>query len=90
MMTNPYQVVLDTNLLLFGLRSNRDASYKLLTILNDRRWQLNVSTTLIFEYEEILKRENTSLDWAMKILTTLLKLFVESLIDVEFSIYGGQ
>ncbi|MEH1852674.1 MAG: PIN domain-containing protein [Nostoc sp.] len=61
-MTNAYQLVLDTNVLLSGLRSNRGASYKLLTILNDRRWQLNVSTTLVFEYEEILKREKSSLD----------------------------
>lgn len=60
-MTNPYQLVLDTNVLVSGLRSNRGASYKLLTILNDRRWQLNVSTTLIFEYEEILKREKEQL-----------------------------
>jgi len=56
-MTKPYQIVLDTNILLSGLRSNRGASYKLLTILNDKRWQLNISTTLVFEYEEILKRE---------------------------------
>lgn len=56
-MTKPYQIVLDTNVLLSGLRSSRGASYKLLTILNDSRWQLNISTALVFEYEEILKRE---------------------------------
>jgi hypothetical protein len=31
-MTRPYQIVLDTNVLLAGLRSNRGASYKLLTL----------------------------------------------------------
>ncbi|MEA5553142.1 putative toxin-antitoxin system toxin component, PIN family [Anabaena cylindrica UHCC 0172] len=56
-MTIPYQIVLDTNVLLSGLISSRGASYRLLTILNDTRWQLNISTTLIFEYEAILKRE---------------------------------
>ncbi|BAY97725.1 PilT protein domain protein [Tolypothrix tenuis PCC 7101] len=56
-MTRPYQIVVDTNVLLAGLRSSLGASYRLLTILNDRRWQLNISTTLVFEYEEILKRE---------------------------------
>lgn len=50
-----YQIVLDTNVLFAGLRSQRGASYKLLTILNDIRWQLNISTALLFEYEEILK-----------------------------------
>ena len=53
----PYQIVIDTNVILAGLRSNKGASYQLLTILNDRRFQINVSATLVFEYEEILKRE---------------------------------
>ena len=57
----PYQIVVDTNVLVAGLRSNRGASYKLLTILNDARWQVNISTTLIFEYEEILKRSSLEL-----------------------------
>jgi putative PIN family toxin of toxin-antitoxin system len=57
----PYQIVIDTNVLVAGLRSNRGASYKLLTILNDARWQVNISTTLIFEYEEILKRSSLEL-----------------------------
>ena len=50
-----YQIVVDTNVLVSGLRSSLGASYKLLSILNDRRWQVNVSTALLFEYEEILK-----------------------------------
>jgi putative PIN family toxin of toxin-antitoxin system len=54
---NPYQIILDTNVLLAGLRSSRGASYKLLSQLNDRRWRLNISTTLVLEYEEVLKRE---------------------------------
>lgn len=60
-MTIPYQIILDTNVLLAGLRSSRGASYKLLSILNDTRWRLNISTTLIFEYEEILKRQKDQL-----------------------------
>ena len=56
-MEKPYQIVIDTNVILAGLKSNKGASYKLLTILNDQRFQINISTTLVFEYEEILKRE---------------------------------
>jgi predicted nucleic acid-binding protein len=40
-----YQIVVDTNVLVSGLRSSLGASYKLLSIL----------TALLFEYEEILK-----------------------------------
>ena len=56
-MEKPYQIVIDTNVILAGLKSNQGASYKLLTILNDQKFEINISTTLIFEYEEILKRK---------------------------------
>jgi putative PIN family toxin of toxin-antitoxin system len=55
-MTRPYQIVLDTNVLVAAFRSRRGASYKLLTLLNDPRWQVNLSTPLVLEYEEVLKR----------------------------------
>lgn len=57
----PYQIVIDTNVILAGLRSDKGASYKLLTILNDNKFQVNISTTLIFEYEDVLKREYQNL-----------------------------
>ena len=60
-MNRPIQIVIDTNVLLSALRSTRGASYKLLTMLEDERWQLNISTALVLEYEEILKREKAQL-----------------------------
>jgi len=57
----PYQIVIDTNVIVSGLRSRRGAAYKLLTMLKDNRWQVNISTALIPEYEEILKREQADL-----------------------------
>ena len=53
-MPKTYQIVIDTNVLVSSLKSNAGASYKLFSILNDRRWQINVSTALLYEYEEIL------------------------------------
>ncbi len=52
----PYQIVVDTSVVVAGLRSNQGAAFKLLTMLNDRRWQVNISVALIFEYEAVLKR----------------------------------
>lgn len=69
---NPYQIVIDTNVLVAGLRSKRGASYKLLTMLKDERWQVNVSITLIFEYEEVLKRERASLGLSLTDIDELL------------------
>jgi putative PIN family toxin of toxin-antitoxin system len=65
MIRNPYQIVVDTSVVVAGLRSNLGAAFKLLTMLNDfpterrsqRRWQVNVSVALVLEYEAVLKRE---------------------------------
>ncbi|MCI0692421.1 putative toxin-antitoxin system toxin component, PIN family [candidate division KSB1 bacterium] len=69
---NPYQIVIDTNVMVAGLRSKRGASYKLLAMLKDERWQVNVSITLIFEYEEVLKRERASLGLSLTDIDELL------------------
>ena len=68
----PYQIVVDTNVLLAGLRSQRGASNKLLTMLNNKRWQLNVSTNLVLEYEDVLKRESVQLGLSIKDIDNLL------------------
>ena len=66
------QIIVDTNVLVAGLRSSRGASYKLLTMLNDERWQLNISTPLALEYEEVLKRESVSLGLSVEDIDDLV------------------
>lgn len=53
----PLQAVLDTNVLVAALRSRRGASFELLRLVADGRWQLHLSTALLLEYEEIARRE---------------------------------
>ena len=56
----PLQALLDTNVFVSALRSKRGASYRLLTLFGDPRWQHNVSSTLLTEYLEqalVLKDE---------------------------------
>jgi len=48
-------IVIDTNVLLSAIYSNKGASYKLLSIIDSSKFKVNISTTLIYEYEEILK-----------------------------------
>lgn len=50
-------LVIDTNVLVTALKSSRGTSYKLLSIIDDNRLQLHVTTPLVVEYEAILKRE---------------------------------
>jgi predicted nucleic acid-binding protein len=55
----PIQVVIDTNVLVAAARSNAGASFELLRLfaIGDERWQWNISTALLLEYEAVLKRE---------------------------------
>ncbi len=50
------QIILDTNILVAAFRSKRGAANLLLANLNDARWRVNVSTALLLEYEDVLKR----------------------------------
>lgn len=51
-----YQVVIDTNVLVAALLSNRGASHRLLRQVGDHRWRMNLSVPLDLEYEQTLKR----------------------------------
>ncbi len=57
MIRNPYQIVVDTSVIVAGLRSDLGAAFKLLTMLNHPKWQTNVSVALVLEYEAVLKRD---------------------------------
>jgi predicted nucleic acid-binding protein len=55
----PIQIVIDTNVLVAAARSNAGASFEVLRLFaaGDARWQCNISTALLLEYEAVLKRE---------------------------------
>lgn len=50
------QLVLDTNVLVAGLRSMRGASYRLLRLFAEGSFRVHVSVALALEYEDVLKR----------------------------------
>jgi putative PIN family toxin of toxin-antitoxin system len=51
-----HQIVLDTNVFVTALRSQFGASYKLLSLIEQDIYKLNVSVPLVLEYEEVAKR----------------------------------
>jgi putative PIN family toxin of toxin-antitoxin system len=63
---------MDTNVLFAGLRSRRGASFQILDGLWQRKWTLVLSNTVLTEYEEILKREATVLDFSAERIDKLL------------------
>jgi putative PIN family toxin of toxin-antitoxin system len=60
-MEKPLQVVLDTNVLVAGLRSRRGASFRLLSLVGSEYFQINLSVPLLFEYEDVLSRPQSQI-----------------------------
>jgi len=50
-------IVLDTNVLVSALRSQKGASYKLLTLIDNGNFLLNISVPLFLEYEAVTMRD---------------------------------
>ena len=47
-------VVLDTNVLYSGLRSQRGASFQVISLLGSGRFEIHLSVPLVLEHEEVL------------------------------------
>lgn len=59
-MTVP-SIVIDTNVIISGLRSNKGASFKLVQLIGRGHFVFNISVPLILEYEDVLQRQLPSL-----------------------------
>ena len=55
------RIVLDTNVLVSGLRSSRGASYRLLQSVGVVDFEIALSIPLVLEYEDVLRRESEGL-----------------------------
>ena len=55
-MNELYQVVIDTNVFITALRSDRGASYLLLSLIGLEKFDIHISVPLILEYEEAARK----------------------------------
>jgi putative PIN family toxin of toxin-antitoxin system len=55
------EVVLDTNVLVAGLRSRFGAAFDLLSLVGTGRFEINLSVPLLLEYEDVLFRPEIGL-----------------------------
>lgn len=62
MTETPPRIVLDTNVLYAGLYSASGKSYQLLKAISGGKVRLALSTPLLFEYEDVLKRNQAVLN----------------------------
>lgn len=51
------QVVIDTNVIVAGLRSRRGSAFKLLALIDTGQFDIHLSVPLVLEYTEVLLRE---------------------------------
>jgi putative PIN family toxin of toxin-antitoxin system len=54
------RVVVDTNVVVAGLRSRRGAAFRLLSEVGRGRFEIALSVPLVFEYEDALLRHSTA------------------------------
>ena len=52
-----YHVIVDTNVLIAGLRSRRGASFALLELFAEGAFEVSVSVPLVLEYEAVARRQ---------------------------------
>lgn len=55
------RIVIDTNVIVSGLRSSRGASYRVLRLIGSRDFTIALSVPLVLEYEDVLEREGAAL-----------------------------
>ena len=51
------RIVIDTNVFVSALRSRNGASFKMLSLIGSRKFSFFISTPLVFEYEEAMKKD---------------------------------
>ncbi len=79
-------VVIDTNIVVSGLRSSVGSSHKLLKLIGDARFKINLSVPMVLEYESVLKRNKKALSINDHTIEVLIDYFcsVANLWDVHF------
>jgi putative PIN family toxin of toxin-antitoxin system len=67
-----HKIIMDTNVLFAGLYSSAGASFQLLKLIDSGKIKPVISTTLLFEYEDVLKRKQAELSLSNKQVDVIL------------------
>ena len=51
------KIIIDTNVFISALKSSRGASFRLLQLLGENKFTVCISVPLIFEYDDVAKRD---------------------------------
>jgi putative PIN family toxin of toxin-antitoxin system len=75
MLRKKARIILDTNVLYAGLYSSRGASFKILQAIEEGKLKMVLSTTLLFEYEDVLKRNQVAFGLSNQEIEKVLDYF---------------
>lgn len=56
-----YRIILDTNVIVSALRSDQGASFRLLSLVGQERFEFSLSVPLVLEYEDACNRQRGAL-----------------------------
>jgi len=79
------QVVIDTNVIVSGLRSRRGSAFKLLTLIDTGQFAIHLSVPLVLEYTEVLQRELPNLYLSREEVDDLIDFYCE--VGVQHEIF---
>lgn len=66
------EIVIDTNVLVAGLRSTRGYAYRLLRLVGTGQFGINLSVPLVLEYEDVLYRPDTGIPVSREAIDAVL------------------
>lgn len=69
------QIVIDTNVIVAGLRSNRGSAFQLLQLIGTGKFDINISVPLILEYQDVLFRQLSALRFSKGDISDLIDYF---------------
>ena len=67
-----WDIVLDTNIVVAGLRSKRGSAFRLLEFVGSDRFSVHLSVPLILEYEDVLTRQLPDLGISKDVVSEFL------------------
>ena len=66
------KIVIDTNVIVSALKSRNGFSFKLLSMIDDERFRIVISVPLIFEYEDVLRRNKSQIKLSFSEINDIL------------------
>lgn len=72
------RVVLDTNVIVSGLRSRRGASFQVLSLVGSGLFEHHLSVALAFEYEDAVKRSGSGIRFPKTMVEDILDFLCAS------------